>query len=217
MQDEREQRYSTFNFGDYYDEHKMAFKNLCLFNEIILAGGATATYTVEHTGYVVLLPVTGAFKYRDTYNQTDAEAGEALIIPIKAGGQFNIKNHYKANWVSFVMMNIETAAIPVATTRKNAFDIYYRQDELMEVTGNIELPFSVHIGRFTGRFEAEYKVRRTNSALFVFAVAGAFEAQNRLLHQGDGLALPDAETFEVEALSNDAVLLLIELHGEKRL
>ncbi len=213
MQDEREQRFSTFNFGGYYNEHKLPFKNLCTFNEIVLAAGASATYMVEHTGYVILLPVTGAFNYTGEFNHTDAEAGEAIIIPAGEGYEFSIQNPYKANWVSFVMVNIETPLLPVGTFHKAEFDIYYKQDELVPVIGANDLPFAMQIGRFAGRCETEYKVRDKASSLFAFTIAGAFEAQNRLLHAGDGLALWDAEIFEAEALSNNAVLLVIELYA----
>jgi len=37
-----------------------------------------------------------------------------------------------------------------------------------------------------------------------------FEAEGRLLHERDGLALWDTVEIEMEALSNDAIILLIE-------
>ena len=41
-------------------------------------------------------------------------------------------------------------------------------------------------------------------------IAGAFEAEGRLLYERDGLALFDTNKIEMEALSNDAMMLLIE-------
>jgi len=45
----------------------------------------------------------------------------------------------------------------------------------------------------------------------VLAIEGAFEIQGTLLHARDGLALCGTDEVEVEALSNDAIVLLIEL------
>jgi quercetin 2,3-dioxygenase len=42
-----------------------------------------------------------------------------------------------------------------------------------------------------------------------FVLQGAFEAEGRLLHERGGLALWDAGEIEIEALSNNAILLLI--------
>jgi len=45
----------------------------------------------------------------------------------------------------------------------------------------------------------------------IFVLEGAFEAEGRLLHSRDGLALWDTNEIEIEALSNDAIILLIEI------
>jgi redox-sensitive bicupin YhaK (pirin superfamily) len=45
----------------------------------------------------------------------------------------------------------------------------------------------------------------------VYVIEGAFEVQYRLLHARDGLALWEAERVEWEALSNDAILLVLEV------
>ena len=45
----------------------------------------------------------------------------------------------------------------------------------------------------------------------MFVIEGAFEVQGTLLHARDGLALWGTDKLEKEALSNDAIILLIEL------
>jgi len=40
---------------------------------------------------------------------------------------------------------------------------------------------------------------------------GAFEVEGRLLHARDGLALWETEKVELEALSNDAIILVMEI------
>lgn len=42
-------------------------------------------------------------------------------------------------------------------------------------------------------------------------IEGVFEVQGTLLHARDGLAIWEAEEVEMEALSNDAIIFLIEL------
>jgi hypothetical protein len=44
----------------------------------------------------------------------------------------------------------------------------------------------------------------------IFVLNGAFEAKGCLLHERDGLALWDTNEIEMEALSNDAMMLVIE-------
>ena len=58
---------------------------------------------------------------------------------------------------------------------------------------------------------ATYHVKDKRSRLFVFMIEGAFEVEGRLLHAWDSLDLWDATTTEMEALSNEAMILVIEL------
>jgi redox-sensitive bicupin YhaK (pirin superfamily) len=68
------------------------------------------------------------------------------------------------------------------------------------------------IGQFRGRQEARYQLSHKTHGLFVFVIEGAFEVQGRLLHPRDGLAFWNvAEPAELEALSNDAIILLMEV------
>lgn len=55
-------------------------------------------------------------------------------------------------------------------------------------------------------------MKSEQNSLFVFIIQGVFEVQGRLLHARDGLGLwNEANEIELEALSNDAIILLIEL------
>ena len=70
----------------------------------------------------------------------------------------------------------------------------------------------ITIGKFTGRKEAVYKTHHPQNSLFVFVIEGAFEVHGRLMHPRDGLGLWDnSGDIELEALSNDAIILLIEM------
>ncbi|MGZ8556779.1 MAG: pirin family protein [Chitinophagaceae bacterium] len=77
--------------------------------------------------------------------------------------------------------------------------------------GESSLPFSISLGKFKGRGETTYQIKNTKSGLYVFVIEGAFEVQGTLLHARDGLALWETEEVEMEALSNDAIILLLEL------
>lgn len=61
--------------------------------------------------------------------------------------------------------------------------------------------------------EVVYALSHPGHSLFVFVVQGAFEVQYRLLEGGDGLALWALSQTEIEALSDEAILLLLELPG----
>jgi len=85
--------------------------------------------------------------------------------------------------------------------------------------GPIDHPsFCGFIGKYDGRNDGIYQLKAVENkqlanGIFVFILSGAFDVQNRFLHARDGLALSDLqdELIEFEALSNDAILLLMEI------
>jgi hypothetical protein len=52
---------------------------------------------------------------------------------------------------------------------------------------------------------------RGDTKLYTQLLAGVFELEDRLLHKKDGLALWAAVEAELEALSNNALVLVLEL------
>jgi len=93
-------------------------------------------------------------------------------------------------------------------------------DSLLEVSpinlGESVLTFSISIGKFGGRREANYLQKNNDAGFFVFVIEGAFEVQGALLQARDRLVLWDTEDVEMEALSNDAIILVLELPLGKR-
>ena len=98
------------------------------------------------------------------------------------------------------------------------FNIDENRNKLISINPvkNAELKnLLVSIGKFSGRREAVYKMKSAQSNLFVLVIEGAFEVQGRLLHAKDGLALwNEPGEIEMEALSNDAIIFLIESTGQ---
>jgi redox-sensitive bicupin YhaK (pirin superfamily) len=64
------------------------------------------------------------------------------------------------------------------------------------------------VGQFEGRTDITFPVP-THRSVFTYVLEGAFEVQNCLLEKGDGLTIQRLDTLEFEALSNDAILLVI--------
>ncbi|HLN95758.1 MAG TPA: hypothetical protein VK183_08980 [Flavobacterium sp.] len=67
----------------------------------------------------------------------------------------------------------------------------------------------VYIGSYDLRHAAEHVFHTPPSAVLAFAIGGAFEVEDRLLEVRDALWLPGVSSIEFEALSQDALLLLV--------
>ena len=207
--------YSTFSFGAYQIGHKNSFGDLYVLNDDTLAGGKSLSLTAESDSQIFLLPTVGAINYKDDNgNDLLLEAGECLIIFLLKNTGFQVFNPYDDALINVVQLWFKT---PVPSVQKIAepilFDIEANKNRLIKI---FPMPVSspspgLFIGKFDGRKDAIINLENTTNAAFFFVLEGAFEVADRLLETRDGLALWDIKDIELEALSANAVLLVITI------
>lgn len=209
----------TFNADFFQSDHKQPFGRLYALDEETLAPETSIKQVVAKDSYLVLLPVVGLVEYADSQgSRVIVEAGQAYIAFLAAGANYSVFNPFQKDLVNYLQWRME--GVDLGPGEKGvllSFDIDADKGALAaqhvacnELFYN-RLPFLFHIAKLAGRQEITYRARASNSLLFAFVVQGAFELQNRLLHQGDGLALWETATMEMEALSNDAIIVVLEM------
>jgi quercetin 2,3-dioxygenase len=204
--------FSTFNFGQYQQEHKIPFGPLYVLNDDTLAGGKSISMTVEADSVIVLMPVVGTIAYTDSVgNANYISAGECQLYATPKHTTIHIANPFPDELVNILQIWFYTSG----TEAENApqvipFDIVNNTNQLVPVPVDHPL-YKFGIGKYKGREESVYKLSHPQNGLFAFVIQGAFEVQYRLLHPRDGLALWEASEIEWEALSNDAIILVIEM------
>jgi hypothetical protein len=164
----------------------------------------------------LLLPTVGALNYSTSHGvKGTVEAGQSHLFRVAKGLTYELSNPYQDETVGFLHCIISGApvqAMPPALAW--AFDLDASRNELLplfDINDQKTYPNMVcHIGKFDGRKEGTHIVTDAGKGIFVFVIEGAFEVQNRLLQLRDGLALWNTASIEFEALSNDAILLLLE-------
>jgi redox-sensitive bicupin YhaK (pirin superfamily) len=207
--------HSTFNFGQYNNEHKMSFGALYVLNEDTLAGGKRLTMQVEEGSDVILLPIVGAINFKNSEGQDGMLiAGQVQVLHMPPNATVEISNPYEASLVKFLQLWIRTPAT-INSSPSFSFDLEANRNQLIEIfrRGDIAgVPYSTGvIAKFAGREETVYKVKHPGNGVFAFAIEGELEVQYRLMQAGDGLALWDMEEIEMEALSNNAIILIVEI------
>lgn len=207
--------YNMFNAGCYISPHKESFEGLYMLNEETLAPGRRLTTEVQEDSYLLLVPVVGGVQCSGTGHHTrQVEAGELLLWPAEKGSILRVHNPYE-DLVQFIQVAIKANNAPLST-QVQQYPLVLDKNWL-SCTGEGQdktLPFVAGLGKYKGRSEDVYQLAPDRS-LFVYVIQGAFEVQSRLLHAGDGLALWNCTNIEWEALSNEAILLLIDLQTEK--
>lgn len=169
-----------------------------------LAGGKTTKIDVEKDMCIVLLPVIGTIYSRRKL----LSAGEAGVFYLVAGDSLEINNPFTDDMVNYILICF-TNELHHNHSRDYSFNIDQHKNSLKEICR--EKNFNICIGKFDGRNEVLYNLYSENNGVFAFVVQGAFEVQYRLMETKDGLALWNTSQIDLEALSNEAIILLIEL------
>lgn len=200
--------YNTFNFGNFYNEHKTPAEKLYVCNDETLAGGKNFLLTVEEDTLLVLLPVVGSVNFIKTESAAiPVNSGEVFCVFLKAGEQFELVNPYPNELINFLQLWIKTDEDNNLLTHLHSFNINAYKNTAI----NINLPLPFNIVKLDGRKEITYTPVKENSCVFAFAVQGAFETEGILMHPRDGVAFWNYKQIEMEALSNDAIMFLLEL------
>lgn len=215
----------TFNFGQYFDPNRQPFGNLRVFNDVKLKAQQSISRSVETNTDVLILPLEGGLAYQTgAAEEQFVVAGQVLHLALGSNESYRISNPYQAEIINYLEIWVtDNTPSFAAGSRATDFDLG-QKNTLLPL---LSLPnFGAYIGQFCtvqrhhrlerwcrygGREEETYSPQNPKNSLFAFVIAGAFEFQNRLLHARDGLALEQAENIDFEALSNDAVVLLLEM------
>ena len=199
---------NTFNFGNYYSEHKKPAEKLYVCNDDTLAGGKSFSLSVAENTLLLILPVVGAvsFKKNNTAS-TVVNSGEIFSTFLQKGDAFEISNPYEHELVNFLQLWIKTAAPPAAQEQLLAFDTGSAVNKMV----SLPLALPVSIAKLGGRNEVVYTTVAKKNCVFVFVIQGAFETEGILLHPKDAAAFWNYPQLETEALSNDAIILIIEM------
>jgi redox-sensitive bicupin YhaK (pirin superfamily) len=196
-------RYYTFNADGFYNEHKTPFGALYALHEDTLDAEQSITLHVKAATGILLLPTVGAITWKDNTGQSGmVAAGQSLYYTAQQEIVLVISNPYENALVNFLQWWFKhTAAAEYSVLQLTDFDLKLHKDQLLP------LGCQAWIGKFNGRAEAVHTLA-PDHGLFVFVLEGAFEVQYRLLNARDGLALWDVSEVELEALSNDAIVII---------
>ncbi|MFT3679886.1 MAG: hypothetical protein QM791_06415 [Ferruginibacter sp.] len=197
---------NTFNFGRYQHKHKTAAGNIYVLNDDTLAGSKSLAMTIEEPTHVLLLPVVGSVSYKDSNdNITTTAAGQLQYSLLGKRTAYTVTNPFKKELVNFLQVWIKAGNPAAAGCSQFIFDIDKNKNTLVKTGPGSP---AVYIGKFDGRQETVLPLQ--NKPAFVFVIQGAFEVQGVLLHSRDGLALQNHPSIELEALSNEAIIFIIQ-------
>lgn len=205
----------TFNFGNYKAENRNPFGTLQVFNEDTLAAGKSIAMVVEQHTEVIIIPLSGTLFFKDqSGKEMYVNPGQIQLFSTGQQNSYQISNPFEDDelicFLQIWLYKNET----IFTSGLQQFNFDLTADNQMH---SIITPRNLHqrsycsMGKYEGRKKDRYTLQDKKSGVYFFVVAGAFEVQDRLLQAKDGLAIWSTAEVDFEALSNEAILLLLEI------
>ncbi len=171
-----------------------------------LRAGISLLVEAEADSTIVLIPYSGDLHWVNACGETRVrEEGQVCAWSVQQGETYEIRNPYPDEAINFFQLVFAGHPTPRVQTRPMSMD--ERPNELRPICQGEN---TLLIGKYDGRAEGTYLVQKDSRCVFVFVIEGAFEVQNRLLQPRDGLALWNIDEVTFEALSQNAVLLVVE-------
>jgi hypothetical protein len=183
------------------------FGDMDLFNDETLAGKCCIKIHIERDCCHTLVPIVGSVRITVAEGTTKlVHPGELLTLQLHSGNTIIFENPYDEELINFLFIAAEVKGRPSGNQIQiSRFNLDAHPNHLIMFPG-------FAIGKFSARSDTSYTITEPSKGIFVFIVEGIFEVQGRLLHPRDGLALWHTDQkIEIEALSNDAILLLVEV------
>ncbi|MDF0716040.1 hypothetical protein PY092_07775 [Muricauda sp. 334s03] len=178
--------------------------NIQFFDET-LAPGKSKFFTPENDTAIILIPLVGNIIYGNLEKGHSVKIApeELQVASIKKGMSFSIKNPHQNNLANYLQIRIK---IEVLDKKISFFDYGHNALNILFENTTAKL----HFGVLDGRMEETLVLSNKNSSIIPFVINGAFEVQNRLLESRDSLALKNLDELEIEALSENAIILILE-------
>ena len=206
--------FSTFSFNQYQDEFKKSFGQLKFFNDEFLSPQQSITHKLEENTQVFLLPLAGALNY---YNSADKEElikyEQLKYFNIEKGSPYTFNNPYEKEWINYLHIGFKS------NSSRSEHASYLQGIEFEKMNTLVSLDFKKstegpcagYIGIYESRKKEDYILKDPKNGLFVYVIKGAFDFEGRLLEYRDGLSMWDINEVEFEALTENAIIMLLEV------
>jgi len=173
--------------------------------ETVLDEGGNYHFTCQAGSSILVIVLYGEILINDFKKPITSE--QVFIVKSREIHSLILKNNFSD----------EKADVLILELKSKKPDDFFSLEELNIKDKNTLLQLSTKleypnfIGLYEGRQEQEYSLYSKENTLFGIVLNGAFEFQNILLETRDAVIIQEIETLEFEALSENALLLFLEV------
>lgn len=213
--------YHTFSFADYYDPERMHFGALRVLNDDTVAGGMGFGTHPHDNMEIISIPTEGDLEHKDSMGNVQViKHGDIQVMSAGTGIQHSEKNKNHDKPVKFFQIwvfpnkrNVTPRYGQITLNpadRKNRLQQIVSPDEKEQATW-IHQDAWFHLGSFDKGKQAEYTLKRKGDGVYAYVIEGEFSINGEKLGRRDGMGISNTDTINIEASSDKAELLLMEV------
>ncbi|MFM2417474.1 MAG: hypothetical protein RL385_2197 [Pseudomonadota bacterium] len=208
--------FHTFSFANYYDPAHLGFRGLLVINEDRVRGGRGFGAHPHRDMEIISYVLDGALEHKDSLgNGSVIRPGEVQRMSAGTGVTHSELNASQSETVHFLQIWIRPAQLGIAPSyEQKAFERAELAGSLRLVAspegnqGSVRLHADARL--YAGLFEAgescEHAIPKGRHA-FVHVARGAVRVQGQQLEAGDGAAISQAASVQIDGVETSEVLV----------
>ncbi|WP_240409106.1 pirin family protein [Flavobacterium psychrotrophum] len=211
----------TFSFANYNNPDRMHFGVLRVLNDDrVDAGKGFGTHPHDNME-IISIPLEGDLEHKDSMGNTAViKRGDIQVMSAGTGIQHSEYNRNADRLTKFLQ-------IWVFPNKRNVTPRYDqitlkeadRQNKLQQILSPnaddagvwIHQDAWFNLGTFDKDFTTTYNINQKGNGVYVFVIKGDVTVGGIALNERDGLGVWDVDTFSLQANSQDAEVLLMEV------
>lgn len=211
----------TFSFGGYRQPERMHFGVLRVLNDDIVAPGMGFGRHAHDNMEIVSLPLEGELEHRDSMgNVAIIRKGDIQVMSAGSGVEHSEYNRSEDHAVKFLQIWIIPNKRNVTPRYDQlSLDPAARHNRLQQILSPnaddegiwIHQDAWFQLGVFDRGVSVPYALHKPGNGVYAFVLNGDFNINGQLLHARDGYGISDLSELSIQALSDGAELLLMEV------
>jgi len=208
---EKERIWSTFNYGTFFHPDKGPFGKLYQLNEFQVDRNHLTHIPVKANTFQLFIPLHGQLIVQSGDDEQVVAIGQILCLGIDKDRELNLRaGGGIEKLLAFIQVAVQSEQIASFDAKVWSLSVDKTKNQMLLLTGSY-YPFRIYMGVFYAKRTYHFNLQQKQGDVFLYSLEGACEVEERLLYEGDSLALKQVSGLDIECLSNAAILLAIEL------